>query len=256
MIITGYRIHSTDMTVVEKEIQNAKRRLDKISDQIYQELLGKEAGFLYDQMSLNVLKQPEGISFLEWTIRELDLKIKIAQKNGAATDYNFNVFVFCMSLDGYIYLRVTCPNKKLLKCFNKLEEYHLSAVECQDQRNKKNQVWQKLCGTYNNTSVFTLNLTSEPVPDQDKIQIQAKKLRCESQARHDLMNRYLTQVTGGGNIPPYLLMPCMDTALEMLVSEEAKTELKEQKLKLQQILQDETTIKNALFPIEEKNTNV
>ena len=83
MIITGYRIHSTDMTVVEKEIQNAKRRLDKISDQIYQELLGKEAGFLYDQMSLNVLKQPEGISFLEWTIRELDLKIKIAQKNGA-----------------------------------------------------------------------------------------------------------------------------------------------------------------------------
>lgn len=66
----------------------------------------------------------------------------------------------------------------------------------------------------------------------------------------------LTQVTGGGNIPPYLLMPCMDTALEMLVSEEAKTELKEQELKLQQILQDETTIKNALFPIEEKNTNV
>ena len=130
MIITGYRIHSTDMTVVEKEIQNAKRRLDKISDQIYQELLGKEAGFLYDQMSLNVLKQPEGISFLEWTIRELDLKIKIAQKNGAATDYNFNVFVFCMSLDGYAYLRVTCPNKKLLKCFNKLEEYHLSSVEC------------------------------------------------------------------------------------------------------------------------------
>lgn len=51
-------------------------------------------------------------------------------------------------------------------------------------------------------------------------------------------------------------MPCMDTALEMLVSEEAKTELKEQDLKLQQILQDETTIKNALFPIEEKNTNV
>lgn len=61
MIITGYRIHSTDMTVVEKEIQNAKRRLDKISDQIYQELLGKEAGFLYDQMSLNVLKQPEAL---------------------------------------------------------------------------------------------------------------------------------------------------------------------------------------------------
>ena len=51
-------------------------------------------------------------------------------------------------------------------------------------------------------------------------------------------------------------MPCMDTALEMLVSEEAKTELKEQDLKLQQILKDETTIKNALFPIEEKNTNV
>ena len=165
-------------------------------------------------------------------------------------------YLFRLTIDGYIYLRVTCPNKKLLKCFNKLEEYHLSAVECQDQRNKKNQVWQKLCGTYNNTSVFTLNLTSEPVPDQDKIQIQAKKLRCESQARHDLMNRYLTQVTGGGNIPPYLLMPCMDTALEMLVSEEAKTELKEQELKLQQILQDETTIKNALFPIEEKNTNV
>ena len=70
------------------------------------------------------------------------------------------------------------------------------------------------------------------------------------------MNRYLTQVTGGGNIPPYLLMPCMDTALEMLVSDEAKTELKEQEMKLQQILQDETTIKNALFPIEEKNTNV
>lgn len=248
MVITGYRIHSTDIPSVEKEIQTAKKRLNKISNQIYQDLLGREAAFLYDQMSLNVIKQPEGVSFLDWVINELNLKIQIAQKNNAATDYNFNTFVFCMTLGEYTYLRVTCPNKKLLKGFSQLEEYHLDVSECKDQNNKKNQVWQKLCGMYSDSSVFTINLSASPKPEKDKIRIEPKKKRCETQARHDLLNRYLTQISGGGNIPPHLLMPCMDMALGMLLSDDAKIELNEQSLRLQQILQPEDVILKYLFP--------
>lgn len=249
MIITGYRIHSTDFTDVETEIRQAKKRLEKLSNQIYQRLLGEEAGLLYDQLSLNVLQQPEGVSFLDWVVNNLNLKIQIAQQNGAATDYNFNVLVFCMALDGYTYLRVICPNKKLLKSFDKLEAYNLSATECMDKNNKKTQVWQKLCGNYdNNAAVFTLNLTPEPKPDKEKIKIPSKKERCEIQSRHDLLNHYLRQVSGGDNIPPYLLMPCMDQAMGMLLSEEATVELKERTNRLNQILQNETEIMKKLFP--------
>ncbi len=254
MVITGYRIPSTDIPSVEKEIQIAKRKLDKISNQIYQDLLGKEAAFLYDQMSLNIIKQPEGMSFLDWVIGELNLKIQIAQKNNAATDYNFTTFVFCMSLDGYTYLRVSCANKKLLKSFSRLEEYHLDVTECKDPNNKKNQVWQKLCGLYSDTSVFTVNLSATLKPEKDKIRINPKKERCELQARHDLLNRYLSQISGGGSIPPHLLMPCMDMAMEMLLSDDGQAELHEESLRLQQIFQSEEEILKYLFDVKVQKT--
>lgn len=54
--------------------QRNKRKIDRLSNKIYQELLGAEAAFLYDQLSLNILKEPQQMSFLDWVIHEAEPK--------------------------------------------------------------------------------------------------------------------------------------------------------------------------------------
>lgn len=166
MVIIGKRIHSTDISDVEMEIKEIKRKIDRLSNKIYQELLGAEAAFLYDQLSLNILKEPQQMSFLDWVIHELNLKIQIAEKNSVPNLFNFNVYVYVMTYGEYSYLKIIYPNEKLLKAFDGLEDYSLSESECSDKNNKKNQEWQELHKIYENAAVLSLNLTAMLNPDK------------------------------------------------------------------------------------------
>lgn len=248
MVIIGKRIHSTDISDVEMEIKGIKRKIDRLSNKIYQELLGAEAAFLYDQLTLNILKEPQQMSFLDWVIHELNLKIQIAEKNSVPNSFNFNVYVYVMAYGEYSYLKIICPNEKLLKAFDGLEDYSLSESECSDKNNKKSQEWQELHKIYENTAVLSLNLTAMLNPDKDKIKIPSKAERCQQQARHDMTNHYLKQISNGESIPPYLIMRCMDEAMKLIIKPETKSELRRREMQLEQILVEDKDIFAKLFP--------
>ena len=142
MVIIGKRIHSTDISDVEMEIKEIKRKIDRLSNKIYQELLGAEAAFLYDQLSLNILKEPQQMSFLDWVIHELNLKIQIAEKNSVPNLFNFNVYVYVMTYGEYRYIKIICPIEILLKAFDGLEDSGISESECSYQNNKNNKEWE------------------------------------------------------------------------------------------------------------------
>lgn len=251
MVITGYRIHTTSIPDIDMEVKKIKRKIDKFANQEYQKLLGKEAAFLYDQMALNVLKRPD-IPFLDWVIHELNLKIQIAERQGIASPYNLNVFAQIMTYEDYSYIKAICPNQKLLKAFERLEPYHLSETECEDKQNRKTGIWQTLHKAYEKEAVLSLNLTPAPLPDAKSIVYPSKSERCKEQARHDMTNHYLKQISGGEPIPPHLLMRYLDMAMELLFTDEAKEELKKRELNLMKILPDESEISKALFPDEEE----
>ena len=59
MVIDGFKIGSADISDVEMELDRAGKVLAGITDRIYHRLLGKEAAFLYDRVSLNILQRSD-----------------------------------------------------------------------------------------------------------------------------------------------------------------------------------------------------
>nr|WP_303181788.1 hypothetical protein [Lachnoclostridium phocaeense] len=239
-IINGYCIRgTTDLQLVEMELNKTRKKLKEISDRQYHLLLGEEAAFLYDCVALNYINQKEGERILDAAIGNVKARIQRAMDSGTANKYNLGVFVHIMTFENDTYLKLICPNEHLLKAFGHLAPYSLSESECNDQHNKKNILWQKLHALYASYTPIALNMTYLPEPDTDKLVFPSKSERIDKMARHSLLNRYLSVLAGSSQIPPFRLHECLDQAYEMLMTEEGKAELKERKDKLERIITSE-----------------
>lgn len=108
------------------------------------------------------------------------------------------------------------------------EDVSVSAVECQDPKNAKNILWQKLCKRYEEMLPLSKNLTTELYPDWEHMTYPDVNSRCEDFARQNIANSYLTHLNAGQQmIPPHLLMPYVEESINYLQSEYGKNEYRE-----------------------------
>lgn len=115
-----------------------------------------------------------------------------------------------------------------MKAFRSLEDVSVSAAECQDPKNAKNILWQKLCKRYEETLPLSKNLTTELYPDWEHMTYPDVNSRCEDFARQNIANSYLTHLNAGQQmIPPHLLMPYVEESINYLQSEYGKNEYRE-----------------------------
>ena len=158
-----------------------------------------------------------------------------------------------MQLDGMTYYKVIAPNFPMYeKAFKNLQEYSLSETEADDEENGKLKAWTKLHSAYKNIEPLAINIT--PVPSvPEKLTYESVPVRAEAQARHALLNHYLSVISGGAQIPPFLLMRYMDKALGMLVSDEGKASLGRKKLELMNILPDLNADDKVVYGITTDN---
>lgn len=247
MVITGYRMRSLDMKDVMMELDKVKRRLKKQIEKFYHCLLGEEIAFICDNIALGTMQKDEKISIFDNAVSNLEFKINNAKQYSAEVKYNFHVYAYVMPFEDYTYIRVTCPNKELLKAFKQLEEYSLSELECQDKKNSKTILWETLHDLYADSEPFVIDLSQKIEIDREKIVYPEKKERAQIHARHSLTNHLLNQISGGREIPPLLLMPYMDIALEMLSDKEMQVEYQKKVTHLMRIFLDLEMDSNFVF---------
>ena len=109
-----------------------------------------------------------------------------------------------------------------------INDVSVSAVECQDPKNSKNILWQKLCKRYEEMLPLSKNLTTELYPDWEHMTYPDVNSRCEDFARQNIANSYLTHLNAGQQmIPPHLLMPYVEESINYLQSEYGKNEYRE-----------------------------
>lgn len=160
--------------------------------------------------------------------RYLNLSEQVAQLSNLPSPYNLSIFLHVLQLDGKAYLRVDCNNPIFQKAFRSLEDVSVSAVECQDPKNSKNILWQKLCKRYEEMLPLSKNLTTELYPDWEHMTYPDVNSRCEDFARQNIANSYLTHLNAGQQmIPPHLLMPYVEESINYLQSEYGKNEYRE-----------------------------
>lgn len=240
MVITGFLAEGrTDLYDIDNILYKVKKKISQIAEKEYGKLLGEEVALLCDNISLNVLTRNDNNPIINVARANVDKRIRTAGATGSTSRYNMAIYVRVMYLDGNTYIEVNSPNTIFLKAFKigELEEFSLSEDECKDERNKKTIVWQKLHGVYEKMQPLSLNLSAHPDFIKEKVVFPSIPERAETLARHSVMNRLLNQISGGEQIPPYLLMPYMDIALTQLTSDSGIIrKVKEKALHLGQIL--------------------
>ena len=229
MVIQGYLIsENTDLLEIESQIQKVQKKILNIRQEEYQHLLGKEIAFCCDCIALNILQRPTQGSIADFAVDNLNRRIQVAQLSNLPSPYNLSIFLHVLQLDGKAYLRVDCNNPIFQKAFRSLEDVSVSAVECQDPKNAKNILWQKLCKRYEEMLPLSKNLTTELYPDWEHMTYPDVNSRCEDFARQNIANSYLTHLNAGQQmIPPHLLMPYVEESINYLQSEYGKNEYRE-----------------------------
>lgn len=240
MVIQGYRIsETTDLAEIESIIQNIQNKISSIRKKEYQRLLGKEIAFYCDLITLNILQRPvEPETIGECALEELNKRIQLAQMANLPSPYNLQIFLHIMQLDGKTYLRVDSNNTIFKKAFRTLDNVSVSESECQDPQNAKNILWQKLCKKYEKELPLSKNLTTDLYPDWEHIKYPDISTRCEDFARQNIISAYLSQLGRNQPIPPYLLVPYVDEAMEYLVGDDGRSEYHRKVIHLKNILLD------------------
>ncbi len=242
MVVTGYILPGiTSLNEIEEVLAKIKKKIDKIAKEEYGKLLGEETALLCDNISLNILQRNDNVPLIYVARDKVDEKIKKMNLMGASFKYNFTVYIHVMQYEGDTYFKVTCLNKAFLKAFHLsvLKDFSLNESECRDESNHKTIVWEKLHAVYANSSPLTVNFTPSVEYDREKVVFPSIKERASMHARHSILNRLLNQLGGGQQIPPYLLMPYMDQALERLTTDsELSFELGQKTIHLGQVFLD------------------
>ena len=214
MVVTGYRINTTNMGEIYEKLAKVKDKLRTIANREYHRLLGKEIAFLVDQISTNALQRDENVRIIDAAIDNLNKRIGIAETRNVESEYNMSVFAHVLTDGEYTYLKVICLNDKLLASFKGLEDYSLTEIECQDKRNAKTIKWNELHKKFVEMEPCAIVLSQNIIKyDKELIKYPEKMERAETMARHTVLNRILAQISGGEQIPPMRIMEYMEEAV-------------------------------------------
>ena len=238
MVIIGYRMPTTDIQEIDMSLMKIQHKIQRIAEREYGKLLGEEIAFLCDNIALNVLQRRNDISIYDFAKQQLDRQIRVAGGLGTETKYNFQVYAHLIAEGEFTYIDVLCNNPVFLSAFKTLEPYGLTEDECSDSHNAKTILWKRLHKAYEKRQPLSVNLS----PDIERLDVSVSypKVgdRCQSLARHYVTNVYLNQISGGEQIPPYMLMRDMDLAMEMAISSKGAREIASKKAELAGILVD------------------
>ena len=155
----------------------------------------------------------------------------------------------CLGINVYLWFELHTIRSGIVKV-NRLQIHvSVSAVECQDPKNSKNILWQKLCKRYEEMLPLSKNLTTELYPDWEHMTYPDVNSRCEDFARQNIANSYLTHLNAGQQmIPPHLLMPYVEESINYLQSEYGKNEYREKVQLLKKVFidlnEDDSIVRN------------
>lgn len=241
ILFYGYKIKGQQLPTIELRLRDIQKAVQKKANSEYKKLLAVEIQNLIDHIALNEVARPENDTLFDTGVKVLNQKISYASGQNLPTEYNFEVSVNVMFHDGDTYVKFNAANniyKKELSAIPDIEEF-----SCPAEGDKKD-IWLEIMRQYTDwVPPFGVRLFGgfDAVnPEHLKFLSPAKRAR--TIARHRLTNRYLSMYSGNQQIPNYMLMDYMDSALNALTTiSESKEELQRMETELRAILPIITT---------------
>ena len=228
----GYKLKNTTLKDIEYELKQASASIEKIANKEFAVLLGEEAAFIADYITLGVLKKGLDEDVLEIAEDNVRRKIHTWNLKRISGKYNFSVYGYLFPHKNHVYLQVDMLNPIFKDAFDYLEDVGIDDVEMQDDSSPKRKLWIEILKE--NKNPISVNLT--PNLHSVKAKFPSVLERSQLLARHNITNRILGEISDGNQIPPHMLMRYMDEALLKLPY--YKDDIQEESFRLRQILLD------------------
>ena len=241
MVIKGYVLkNNNNMEYIHQILNDIKTRIQRLSEAEYYRMLGTEAAFLTDKITLGQIQQPTSI--MESALNNLNSQISAFSLRQIDSPYNMKVFVHIMNHEGNTYFNVLCSNDVLLKAFKSpLEECSVSEDECFDKQNAKTKIWTKLHSIYDKSFVYICDLSADVIKtleevDRNKIKYPTVYERKKELSRENVFNFYLSSISMGQQINPIRLYTYIDAVFDKMASAEGQIKIREQEQKLHMLI--------------------
>lgn len=243
MPIHGFKTKSNSLAELNEKFGAIEKAIQTRAEKKYNELLGREIALWADLVTLNAVTLQDDCSIFERAVRSLAEKMFNASTADLYGVYNFRVYAHVVSFDDETYIHVLCAQEELLKPFARAFEPcsvndGLKTKEDDEKSAENEKLWQRIEETYKGRSLFGIDLTPHFTPDIDKVKYPPLAARCEMQARHQILNSLLSKMSGDAPIQPYMLMPLIDDAYDMIVGREYRTDSNIKSMQLAGILID------------------
>ena len=258
MQLIGYKMKGQDPGSIQVVLGEMRKRTCTILKKHYKKLLQDEIESVFDETALLMVERPN-IPILLAARDTLNQKVFAGNLHIL---YNFMVSTHLFFFEGDSYFQIHVDGKWMFDgSFSKIPgicPYHVRSVA--DVEFEVGQYWQRIMRyAEEHEPLGAIIFRPEKLLEFDAeamvrhMKFHSVSERAQMRARHQVMNSILGSISNG-NIPNYKLMPYMDIVLSCLQEEDVKEKIKEESIRLMQILPEikkEDVIRDPIQKLEQ-----
>lgn len=247
-VITGYRIEKQSFNEVQDLIEKIKKIVSKKAKEYFLELLKEEITFLVDNISLNVINRPDGISIFDAALNELKQKVIKSSSRTYGTKFDFSVSLHILTDDNNkIYIRFNSGNdiySEELKHLDELTEFNLTKFEVDTDADTEHHItWKAIMKKYENTQplgcrILDTEFMEITIDDIKNFEYASIEERADTIARRDIISEFLQKYSCEEQIPPFRTVQYIEYAIEQTDSDYCRDKISEKFTTLLRILPD------------------
>lgn len=252
MLFYGYKLNGRTIKEIQSELKPCKEKIQEIGDHLYHELIGKEAAFLGDCITLNVMERNLEENYFLTALDNVNFWIRNYNIRRLYGDYNFSLYGYLFDYKNHTYLRVDFHNLAFKDAFNDFEEISISKMDYEIENGFQSDFWHYATEYVKKAEPLSINLSPNLDFKMKKIIMPSKEWRVAEWTRHQELNRILDSLRFDQNpIAPARLMYALDMAYATYIEKEHID------AEAGKMLADKMSLKNLLLDYnKEENKNL
>lgn len=252
MLFYGCKLKETNLADIRQELLPVKSKIQEIAEKEYKRLVGVEAAFLGDAITLGAMERNPEVDYLSLAKERVDILLRNFRLKGIWGTYNFSVYGYFIPYKNHVYLRESFRNPIFKEAFDEFSDISISKDEFLKSDGFLAELWNTAVRESKKAQPLSIDLS----PDTDHIELENLSFpdrmhRVSVWARHQEINRTISELQLDGD-------PAARARTIQLVDEAFDMYLRKEKEEGEngQMEADRNTLMNTLLDFNEtKNKN-
>lgn len=221
MLFYGYKLKGKSVKEIQSELMPVKSKIQEIADKTYHELIGKEAAFLGDCMTLNIMERNFEENYIQMAVNNVNFWIQSHNMKRLYGQYNYSIYAYFFEFKNHVYMRIDFKNPIFKDAFDGMEEVSISQMDYEMNHGFLSELWHAIVDSVKESDPISLNLSPDLQFKNQMLVFPSKELRISEWVRHQEINRIIDSMRFDQNpISPARMLPFVDYSFQTYIDKE------------------------------------